>query len=222
MERTLTQDERIRRAEEIYAKRQNLRERTKRATLNVSETPKNLKLFKRIILQIVICVLIYFIFYLVNTTNYSFSEVAIDKIKEILSQDIDFVSIYNNTTNWLENYMMTLTQTEGNTENVENNVIEEQGEMQNNVNVIEQGQIENSIEENKIENIAVSEDTNETTGQPEIQNTELSETDRIKTQYSFIQPITRNSNIRIWGKRGYIKYNIYIPQRNRYSSSNRN
>ena len=40
MERTFTQDERIRRAEEIYAKRQNLRERTRRATLNVSETRK--------------------------------------------------------------------------------------------------------------------------------------------------------------------------------------
>ena len=208
MERTFTQDERIRRAEEIYAKRQNLRERTRRATLNVSETPKNFKLFKRIILQIVICMFIYCIFYLVNSTNYTFSQGALDKTKELLSQDLDFVSIYNNINNWLENYMSSLKQTGDNTENGENNVIEEQGEMQN--NVIEQGQIENNIEENKIENIAVSEDTNETTGQPEIQATELSETDRIKAQHSFIQPITRNSNIRIWRKRSYIKYNIYI------------
>jgi len=80
MERTFTQDERIRRAEEIYAKRQNLRERTKRATLSVSSEPKNFKLFKRMILQIIICVLIYFIFYLVNTTDYSFSEGTMEKI----------------------------------------------------------------------------------------------------------------------------------------------
>lgn len=207
MERTLTQDERIRRAEEIYAKRQNLRERTKRATLSVSSEPRNFKLFKRMILQIIICVLIYFIFYLVNTTNYSFSEGTLGKIKELLSQDIDFTSMYNNTVNWLENYMSSLTQTEENTENQGNNVIEEQGEMQNIIE--EQGQIENG-EENKIENVAVIEDTNETTGQTEIQDTELSETDRIKKQYSFIQPITRNSNFRIWRTRSDFKHNIYI------------
>ena len=207
MERTLTQDERIRRAEEIYAKRQNLRERTKRATLSVSSEPKNFKLFKRMILQIIICVLIYFIFYLVNTTNYSFSEETLGKIKEILSQDIDFTSMYNNTVNWLESYMSSLTPVEENTENQENNVIEEQGEMQNTIE--EQGQIENG-EENKIENIAVIEDTNETTGQTEIQDTELSETDRIKQQYSFIKPITRNCDFRIWRTRSNVKYNIYI------------
>ena len=46
MERLLSQDERIRRAEEIYARRQNLRiakERTRRATVNVSSKPKNFK-----------------------------------------------------------------------------------------------------------------------------------------------------------------------------------
>ncbi len=209
MERTLTQDERIRRAEEIYAKRQNLRERTKRATLNVSSSePRNFKLFKRIVLQIIICALIYFIFYLVNTTEYSFSEGTMEKIKEILTQDIDFTSMYNNTKNWLESYISSMTQIEGDQENDQNNVIEEQGEMQNTIE--EQGQTENVVEENKVENVAVLEDTNETTGQTEIQNTELSETDRIKQKYSFIQPITRDSNIRIWRKRGNIKYNIYI------------
>ena len=51
MERLLSQDERIRRAEEIYARRKNLREKSKRATVNVSE-PKNFKLLKKIVLQI--------------------------------------------------------------------------------------------------------------------------------------------------------------------------
>ena len=47
MERVYSPDERIRRAEEIYARRQNLRERTKRATLRVENSkPKNFKLFK--------------------------------------------------------------------------------------------------------------------------------------------------------------------------------
>ena len=52
-------DERIRRAEEIYARRQSLRAKTKKETVNNSE-PKNLKLFKKLGLQIIICVLIYY------------------------------------------------------------------------------------------------------------------------------------------------------------------
>ena len=70
MERLLSQDERIRRAEEIYARRQDLRERTKRATLNVSNETRNFRLLKKLALQITICMLMYFIFYLINTTNY--------------------------------------------------------------------------------------------------------------------------------------------------------
>lgn len=91
MERTFGVDDRIRRAEEIYARRQNLRNRTQKTRVNIGETPKNLKLFKRLVLQMIICVLIYSIFHLINTTNYSFSEQALNTVRYWLTNDYDFM-----------------------------------------------------------------------------------------------------------------------------------
>ena len=61
MERVLTQEERIRRAEEIYLRRRNTRPqyRSIRETANIRQEPpkvKNFKLFKKMALQIVICI----------------------------------------------------------------------------------------------------------------------------------------------------------------------
>ena len=168
MEKTFSQDDRIRRAQEIYARRQNLREKTKRARVNVNNTnTKNFKLFKRLALQIVICILIYYIFYLINTTNYSFSEETISKTKEIVSHDVDFYSIYNMVIENINNFLYP----KENIENIEGN--EQSGE---------------SIENNQIkdENSVVQDDEN--VNQPEISVTEQSETERIKNTYSFILP----------------------------------
>ncbi len=129
MERLLSQDERIRRAEEIYARRQNLRERTKRATVNVSDEPKNFRLLKKLALQITICMLMYFIFYLINTTNYSFSEEALNKTNEIISHDVDFVSIYNSVIEAIRGYIFN----NGIEEN-QNNDEQQNGVEQNNEN----------------------------------------------------------------------------------------
>lgn len=105
MERVYGVDERIKRAQEIYAKRQNLRERTKRARVTVSEEPKNLKLFKKLALQIIICIMIYYIFYLINTTNYVFSNDTLNRTKEIISKDYDFYSIYNSVVEAVNNFI---------------------------------------------------------------------------------------------------------------------
>ena len=59
MERTMSVEDKIRRAEEIYAKRQegNIR---KTATVNVSnENKKDIKLLKKMIIQIIVCLVIY-------------------------------------------------------------------------------------------------------------------------------------------------------------------
>lgn len=45
----------------------------------------------------------------------------------------------------------------------------------------------------------------ESVNQSEISVANLSETDRIKSSYSFILPASRQNIIRIWDKRGYIK-----------------
>lgn len=95
MERTLTPDEKIRRAEEIYYRRK-MEDRNKTATrVNVTETKTNFGILKKMMLQIVVCILIYTIFYIIQNTSYVFSEDVINKTKEILSYDINILNLYN-------------------------------------------------------------------------------------------------------------------------------
>lgn len=99
MERTLSVEEKIRRAEEIYERRHSGEVRPT-ATLNVNnDGKKDIKLLKKLILQIVACLLIYLIVYTVQNNNYIFSDDFINKAKEILSYDTNFMQIYDNTKN---------------------------------------------------------------------------------------------------------------------------
>lgn len=212
MERIFSQDERIKRAEEIYARRQNLRERTKRATLNVSNTNKNFKLLKRIVLQIVICLLIYLIFYLVNTTNYSFSKEALGKTEELISSDADFKSIYQNIVNWMNEYISSLDMQAGEENKIQENQVVNSNE-ENNVIEPPAEEAEGEQEakaETQGEDMAFHEDEQETTGQTEIKDVNLSETDRIKQEKEFTIPLKRSHIFRIWRKRSDIKHNVYI------------
>ena len=99
MERVLSAEEKIRRAEEIYARRKNQNYRNTTATVNVSGNNRDFKLFKKMIIQVLICLLIYFIYYLIQTTNYVFSASTLNKTKEILDYDIDVKGIYTEIKN---------------------------------------------------------------------------------------------------------------------------
>lgn len=93
MERTMSVEEKIRRAEEIYnRRRENIKEENI-GRITVREK-KDLKLFKKLILQIITCLLIYCIFYLIVNNNYIFSNDFKNKAKEILSYDINFQNLY--------------------------------------------------------------------------------------------------------------------------------
>lgn len=187
MERLLNPEERIKRAEEIYARRQSLRYRTKRATVNVNSEKKNFKLFKRLALQIVICILMYCIFYLVNTTNYSFSEIALTKTDEIISYDINFVNIYNMMMNKINSYLLNNNKEENTTNNEENQITDE------NVSNSETENPNNELEQTDTNTLGLKTDTNEeTTTQENKTNVEESLTDKIKKEYSFIRPVSRN------------------------------
>ena len=104
MERTLTPEERIRRAEEIYYKRKGLDTNRKSATVNVSNK-KEFSMLKKMILQIIICILIYVIFCMIKNTNYIFSEDIINKTKEILSYDINIKHLYEQGMNYLNSFI---------------------------------------------------------------------------------------------------------------------
>jgi len=95
VEKTISLEERMKRAEEIYYRRKsnnsNIRMPSSQVTENVEK--KQFSLYRKMILQILICVLIYLIFSLIKETNYLFSENVVSKTKEFLSTDINFYAI---------------------------------------------------------------------------------------------------------------------------------
>lgn len=105
MERILSQEERIRRAEEIYNRRRYenkynanqyayIERRRDSAKPNSVKTKK--KIVKKMMLQMLICTIIYFAFYFINNSKLIFSEDVNTKTKELLSYDISLSNIEEN------------------------------------------------------------------------------------------------------------------------------
>ena len=92
MERVMTVEEKIRRAEEIYQRRKQGEVRpVAKVTVN---NKKDIKLLKKMMIQIVICMIIYLIFYMVQKQEYVFSKDFINKSNELLSYDTNFIILY--------------------------------------------------------------------------------------------------------------------------------
>ncbi len=92
MERVMTVEEKIRRAEEIYQKRRQGEARpVAKVTVN---DKKDIKLLKKMVIQILICVAIYLIVLTIQNSQSVFSEDFINKANEILSYDTNFVELY--------------------------------------------------------------------------------------------------------------------------------
>ncbi len=106
MERVMSVEDKIRRAEEIYYKRR-LQEIPKVEKIKTTRKYNKYgsKIVKKMIKQIVICLIIYSIFYMIINNNYIFSEDFTNKAKQILSQDINFVEIYNSVKNKIDEYI---------------------------------------------------------------------------------------------------------------------
>lgn len=99
MEKTISVEDKIKRAEEIYYRRKN-QDITVRESLNKPiKNKKDIKLLRKMIKQIIISLSIYIISYVIINNNYIFTEDFIKKAKEILSQDINFLQIYSNILN---------------------------------------------------------------------------------------------------------------------------
>ena len=119
MERVITVEDRIRRAEEIYNRR---KDNTNNNTTKVNINKRNdFKLFKRTFIQIVICCAIYSICYVIKNNNYVFSEDFVNKAKEVLSYDIDVFKVYNQLSELFKNIEVKQEEQNPNIENNENN-----------------------------------------------------------------------------------------------------
>lgn len=104
MEKSISQEERIRRAEEIYSRRrynnrygENLyRSGETRNRYQPQETRKiKGKMINKMIIQMIVCVIIYTCIYMLQYSNYLFSKDMVDKTKEVLSYDISIENLYN-------------------------------------------------------------------------------------------------------------------------------
>lgn len=190
MERTLSPEEKIRRAEEIYARRKNGYTSRNVATVNVSEDKNNYSLFKKMILQIAICLIIYFIFYLIQNSNYVFSEDVINKTKEILSYDIDIQGMCSQVMDGLNNWSKAIVPEDRTNEtNQSQNIIKDNSANENNVvNAIQ----ENAMGGAEFEDVVLESEVASTQENEQVNNTsEVPQTDAeyIKSKFSFIKPI---------------------------------
>ena len=162
MERTMSVEDKIRRAEEIYYRRKN-QEIPDKDIIKKSKPKKNLKLFKKMFKQIIICLLIYGVCYLIINNNYIFSEDFTNKAKEILSQDINLQEIYNMFLNKINTFE----------------------EIQNNEENIGGAEDLPATQEQNVENLEATE--------TEQQTTELSQMEQdanyIKSTINFIKPV---------------------------------
>ena len=75
MERTMSVEDKIRRAEEIYNRRREneYRVSTTRVSVENNENTFVNKRLKKMIMQIILCMTIYFVFYYITNNNYTIS-----------------------------------------------------------------------------------------------------------------------------------------------------
>ena len=103
MEKILSEEDRIRRAEEIYYRRNNINA-GKTATVNLNPK-REYKLFKKIIIQIIICAGIYSGIYLMQKNTDNFSIDSINYIKTTLGYDVDIEGWVKTAKNYIEAWM---------------------------------------------------------------------------------------------------------------------
>ena len=180
MERAMTVEERIRRAEEIYERRKRNEGLTvvqEKECKKKKNEKKDIKLLKKMVIQLMICICIYLVIYTIQNKQYIFSEDFINKVNEIISYDIDFKKLYEDS----KNFIMGIFNKENENQNENQNETQENNE----VNVTENTEINNGI------GGAVEENIEETTQVEENQNLSQEEQDilNVKNTTSFIKPV---------------------------------
>lgn len=155
MERVMSVEERIRRAEAIYEKRKQGENRSI-TKVSINNQKKDVKLLKKMIIQILICMTIYFGIYMIYNNKYVFSEDFIKKANEILSYDTNFKEIYENIKNQIQSWISIIDNNKEIKEENNNNGQEGIGGAEENINqenTIESQITEISQEERDIQNV---------------------------------------------------------------------
>lgn len=171
MEKSISQEERIRRAEEIYSRRRYnnrygeslYRSGETRNRYQPQETRKiKDKMINKMIIQMIVCVIIYTCIYMLQYSNYLFSKDMVDKTKEVLSYDISIENLYNKSNEFFLNLQKKIN---WGVNNEQNDNVNEEAQDQN----TEETNIENS-------NAESSENTSEANNE-NVDNSEISQND---------------------------------------------
>lgn len=171
MEKSISQEERIRRAEEIYSRRRYnnrygesiYRSGETRNRYQPQETRKiKGKMINKMIIQMIVCVIIYTCIYMLQYSNYLFSKDMVDKTKEVLSYDISIENLYNKSNEFFWNLQKKFN---WGVNNEQNDNVNEEAQDQN----TEETNIENS-------NAESSENTSEANNE-NVDDSEISQND---------------------------------------------
>lgn len=171
MEKSISQEERIRRAEEIYSRRRYnnrygeslYRSGETRNRYQPQETRKiKGKMINKMIIQMIVCVIIYTCIYMLQYSNYLFSKDMVDKTKEVLSYDISIENLYNKSNEFFLNLQKKFN---WGMNNEQNDNVNEEAQDKN----TEETNIENS-------NAESSENTSEANNE-NVDNSEISQND---------------------------------------------
>ena len=171
MEKSISQEERIRRAEEIYSRRRYnnrygeslYRSGETRNRYQPQETRKiKGKMINKMIIQMIVCVIIYTCIYMLQYSNYLFSKDMVDKTKEVLSYDISIENLYNKSNEFFLNLQKKFN---WGVNNEQNDNVNEEAQDQN----TEETNIENS-------NAESSKNTSEANNE-NVDNSEISQND---------------------------------------------
>ena len=190
MERTMSVEDKIKRAEEIYAKRQEGTQRkTATVSLNNDDNKKDIKLLKKMVIQIILSLLIYGIIYIIQNNNYIFSEEFLKKADEILSYDMNFSQMYQYIKSNIEKETL----------NIKNNLQKNDNQqgitnLENNAqNETEQGAIGGANEQETNTTDVNSNQNNQEENNSQENTQELSQEEKdinnIKATTTFIKPI---------------------------------
>ena len=167
MERTMSVEERIRRAEEIYNRRNGQFINT---SSNYTKHKKRNNV-KKMIMQIFMCLIIYLAFYVFTNSDYIFSEDFLNQIKSNFNQDSKIYSIYLNAKSYINEKLSSKSD-----QTVEN----EQSEEENKTDGI--GGAE--------ENVTIKEDNKKEEKQAEDKTSKMEkDAQKIKKEVSFIVPV---------------------------------
>lgn len=205
MEKVLSPEERIRRAEEIYSRRKNenrnnyytSNSRVKYQSTN-TRTIKE-KMIRKMLIQIVACTIIYIIIYTIQNSNQIFSTEIMNKAKEILAYDISLEGLYNKSAEYFndarEQLNGVLNVNDSESENIES--------PDDNNQEMDNTETENLEESNTELNII--EDTQEQTSQQEAVGgaEEVAQVEEKSQEELDIEYVKQNINI-IWPIKGTI------------------